>query len=104
MIRIILAALLFPTLVMAQAASPESPYGLHSVDSPQGPYKPPPPLVCVIYDAILQIRDGSSMTGPITVGDNAKTGGPSIDVVPGLELRGPLKIEVCDGRVIISKD
>lgn len=44
------------------------------------------------------------MTGPVTVGDNAKTGGAAIEVLPGQELKGPLKIEVCDGRVIISKD
>jgi hypothetical protein len=101
MIRFIIlaAAILWPAIVVAQSAPSTSPYG---TIPPSPPSKPSPPLVCSTYDSLLQIMEGSSMTGPMTVGHTS--GGITIEVLPGLELKGPIKIEACDGRVIISKD
>lgn len=94
---IILAAALLATPATAQ-----QPYALSEpvIASPV----PSPPLVCVIYDVILRVSDGATMKGPMKVGENTKTGGAVVELLPGFELKGPLKIEVCDGRVIISKD
>jgi hypothetical protein len=94
--------IILASALLSAPAVTEPPYALH--EPVEVPAVPSLPLVCVIYDVILRISDGSTLTGPIKVGENNKTGGAVVEVDKGFELKGPLKIEVCDGRVIISKD
>lgn len=77
MIRLLLALLLVPTLAWADE---------------------PPTCVQLVQ---IRVGEGNSLKGPTTIGGPE---GVTITVLPGFELRGPLKIEVCDGHVTISKD
>jgi hypothetical protein len=97
MIRIVLiAALLAPLAARAQPApltfNPPAPE----------PLPPESPRVCAVY-VTLRVTEGSSLKGPIEVAKSSTTGQAVLTLDTGFELKGPLLIEVCDGRVTISK-
>jgi hypothetical protein len=56
------------------------------------------------YETTFQVMAGATATGRFDIPEVKGDQLPAFHLAEGTELKGPLRIDICDGRVTVSKD